>query len=112
MMFKLSMWWKDAITKLFLLFSIFQIIVQIYGVYSAFAFAYNPLIPESLAYFASFVHLLLIPLWILGSILFWRYLNNQAVLKNKFWLIPLLMFGLFIGQYILVLLSVLFNPFD
>jgi hypothetical protein len=110
-MFSLSLWWKDATTKLCLLYCGFQTLVQLLGIFRIFTNLNNPLIPESMFYFASFAHFSLITFWLIGAYLFFRFLKNQVILKNKFWLIPLLLLGMIVGHSVLLFLTFQFNPF-
>ncbi len=110
-MFKLSMWWKDAITKLCLLYCVFQFFLQFYYVFFHFTQPRNPLIPESLAYFASFSSFLLIPFWAIGVFFYWKSLKNIPLLESRFWFIPMSLFGFLLGNTIILILAFQFNPF-
>ncbi len=111
-MFKLSIWWKDAIVKLCLLYCVFQILIQLIQIIQTFYNLSNPLIPEQLAYYASFSNMLLVPFWLLGAYLFFSYLKKQSFLADKFWVIPVSLLLLLIGNSVIMFLAFRFNPFS
>ncbi len=110
-MFKLSMWWKDLITKLCVLYCVFQVVARFLQVISFFIDLKNPLIPSGLKYYASFPNFLLIPFWAIGAYLFWKFLSKQDVLAYRFWFIPSLMLAMFTLCTVITLLAFEFNPF-
>jgi hypothetical protein len=111
-MFKLTIWWKDAIVKLCLLYCVFQILIQLIGIIQIFYNLNNPLIPEQLAYYASFSNMLLVPFWLLGEFLFFVYLKKKTLLAAKFWVVPVSLLLLLIGNSVILFLAFRFNPFS
>jgi hypothetical protein len=114
MLFKISPWWKDLITKVILIFTFFNLCKNIYLVYfcfSEFSSHKNPLIPEFVAKQMAFPHFFQILLWAVGIWFYYSALTTKKYYEREFWIIPLGLLVLWGLELIIFRLSVLFNPF-
>lgn len=109
---KLSIWWKDAITKLFFLYVVFLFFLQIYGIYQSYTTLDSPLIPESLSSYIAFPLYFLLVIWGIGIFIFWRFIKNEAIQKNMFWVIPITLVGLMFIARLLYYVIMKFNPYQ
>ncbi|MEM7087423.1 MAG: hypothetical protein AAF489_14650 [Bacteroidota bacterium] len=114
MAFKISLWWKDLITKLILIFAFFNVFKNMYLVYFCFAefdSNKNPLIPDYIANYMAFPHYFLIPLWALGVWFYYTSLTTKKYFEREFWVIPTGLFVLWGLEVIVFRFSQFINPF-
>ncbi|MBX2828919.1 MAG: hypothetical protein KTR22_12205 [Flavobacteriaceae bacterium] len=112
MSFQLSDWWKDLITKLLLLYSVFKIGGNVYAIFQVHFTLENPLIPDYFKHYTSFPSYFLIPIWLIIGIISWRLIKREGLLKKWFYVyfIGTLIYIFFVEALLFQLLHYI-NPY-
>lgn len=109
---KLSIWWKDLILKISLLFVTYKVIASFYAIYKAFrTIDKNPLIPDVLYKYVAFPYYFLTPIWIILFVVLLQLIIKEHLILKWFWVVMIGVVVFEFSEFYLYYLLCLVSPY-